>query len=80
MDDKAIHQHIDELVAREHALRDSRVSKGLDPAEQQELTRIQGQLDQSWDLLRQRNARAEQHQDPDGATERPVSEVEDYLN
>lgn len=77
---KEVHQHIDELVAREHALRDAQVGKGLDPAEQAELKRIQGQLDQAWDLLRQRNALAEQHEDPDAATERPVGEVEGYLN
>lgn len=82
MDDttKSIHEHIDELVAREHALRDAQVSKGLDPHEREELNRLEGQLDQLWDLLRQRNALAEQHEDPDAASERPVGEVEGYLN
>lgn len=77
---KEVHQHIDELVAREHALRDAQVGKGLDPAEQAELKRIEAQLDQAWDLLRQRNALSEQHEDPDAATQRPVGEVEGYLN
>lgn len=77
---KEIHEHIDELVAREHALRDAQVGKGLDPEEQRELKHIEAQLDQAWDLLRQRNALAEQHEDPDAAAERPVGEVEGYLN
>lgn len=77
---KEIHQHIDELVARERHLRDGQVGKGLDPQEQQELKGIEAQLDQAWDLLRQRNALSEQHEDPDAATERPVGEVEGYLN
>lgn len=77
---KEIHQHIDELVAREHALRDGQVGKGLDPHEQRELKHIEAQLDQAWDLLRQRNALSEQHEDPSAAAERPVGEVENYLN
>lgn len=77
---KEVHEHIDELVAREHALRDAQVGKGLDPQEQRELKSIEGQLDQAWDLLRQRNALAEQHEDPSAASERPVGEVEGYLN
>ncbi|PWJ24295.1 uncharacterized protein DUF2630 [Branchiibius hedensis] len=77
---KEVHQHIDELVAREHALRAAQVGKGLDPEEQRELKHIEAQLDQAWDLLRQRNALAEQHENPDAATERPVGEVEGYLN
>ena len=35
-------------------------------------------LDQAWDLLRQREARRNAGQDPDGASVRPVSEVEHY--
>lgn len=77
---KEIHEHIDELVAREHALRDGQVGKGLDPQEQRELKRIEAQLDQAWDLLRQRNALSEQHENPASASERPVGEVEGYLN
>ena len=37
------------------------------------------QLDQAWDLLRQRRARAEFGDDPEGASERPPGEVETYL-
>lgn len=40
---------------------------------------LEVQLDQCWDLLRQRQARRDAGQDPDGAHARPVSEVEGYL-
>jgi len=42
------------------------------------LETIQVELDQCWDLLRQRRARREFGQDPDGATVRPASVVERY--
>jgi Protein of unknown function (DUF2630) len=37
------------------------------------------QLDQAWDLLRQRRAKTEYGDDPDNATERGPGEVETYL-
>lgn len=40
---------------------------------------IERQLDQCWDLLRQRQARRDAGQDPDGAHPRPIGEVEGYL-
>ena len=42
------------------------------------LEKIQVELDQCWDLLRQRRARREFGQDPDGAKVRPASVVERY--
>ena len=42
------------------------------------LEKIQVELDQCWDLLRQRRARREFGQDPDGAKVRPASVVEHY--
>jgi hypothetical protein len=38
------------------------------------------QLDQAWDLLRQRQARREWDQDPERARERPTRVVENYEN
>lgn len=35
-------------------------------------------LDRCWDLLRQRRARTEFHQDPEAARERPADVVERY--
>jgi hypothetical protein len=42
------------------------------------LEKVQVELDQCWDLLRQRRARREFGQDPDGANVRPASIVERY--
>jgi hypothetical protein len=41
--------------------------------------RIEAQLDQCWDLLRQRQARREFGEDPAGARARSIPEVEQYL-
>jgi hypothetical protein len=40
---------------------------------------LEEQLDQCWDLLRQRQALRDAGADPDAAQARPVSEVEGYL-
>lgn len=79
MNDKSILDHIGELVAEEKQLRDSHRGKGLAGEDRQRLESIERQLDQAWDLLRQRRAREEQGEDPDQAHERPVDEVESYL-
>lgn len=79
MDDKDIFSQIDKMVQSEHELRDS-LQRGDADREQanQELRRLQGSLDQCWDLLRQRRARLEFDQDVDEAKVRPIDEVESY--
>ncbi|MDX6244006.1 MAG: hypothetical protein QOE76_1729, partial [Frankiales bacterium] len=42
------------------------------------LGQLEAELDQCWDLLRQRRARRSADQNPDEAQSRPVSEVEGY--
>lgn len=79
MNDKSILDHIGELVAEEKQLRDSHRGKGLAGEDRQRLESLERQLDQAWDLLRQRRAREELGEDPDQAHERPVDEVESYL-
>jgi Protein of unknown function (DUF2630) len=78
--ERSILNHIDELVAEERQLR-SRHSggDGLSDAERDRMQELEVQLDQAWDLLRQRRARAEFGDNPDNATERPPGEVETYL-
>lgn len=71
----ALHQQIHDLVETEHRLR----AGEMDDEARAEVERIELQLDQIWDLLRQRNARKEFGQDPDAAHARPISEVESYL-
>ena len=78
--ERSILNHIDELVAEERQLRSRHHGgEGLSDAERQRMTELEVQLDQAWDLLRQRRARAEYGDDQAGATERPPDEVENYL-
>jgi hypothetical protein len=77
MDDTSILAHIHELVEEEKQLRASH--HGLDGAGRQRLQALEEQLDQAWDLLRQRRAREDTGEDPDAAHERSVNEVEGYL-
>ncbi|GAB3987420.1 DUF2630 family protein [Actinoallomurus acanthiterrae] len=80
MQDNEILGHINELVDEEHTLRE-RLQKGdLTAAEEhQRLRSLEVQLDQCWDLLRQRRARRDVGEDPEGAESRPEGEVEGYL-
>ena len=59
-----------------------RVQHGdLDPAEEhQRLRLVEAELDQCWDLLRQRRALRETGGDPREAQVRPAGEVEGYLS
>ncbi|MFF5986257.1 DUF2630 family protein [Prauserella flavalba] len=69
---------IDALIAEERELRSHATGSGLDDAGTRRLRELEQQLDQCWDLLRQRRARAEFGDDPDQAQPRSVSEVESY--
>ena len=72
---------IHDLVAQERDLRDRLVHGEIDPAEERDRLRaIETELDQCWDLLRQRRALRETGGDPREATVRPPGEVEGYLS
>jgi hypothetical protein len=75
-----IHRHISELVDREHTLREktARQSGPTTTAELAELAAVERELDQYWDLLRQREARRRAGQDADEACLRPPAVVEAY--
>jgi hypothetical protein len=75
--DRTILAHIHELVEEEKQLRAEH--HGLDGASRQRLETLEHQLDQAWDLLRQRRAREDLGEDPNTAAERSVNEVEGYL-
>jgi hypothetical protein len=77
MDDKTILDHIHQLVEEEKTLRASH--HGLAGEDRTRLQHLEEQLDQAWDLLRQRRAREEIAESPDTAQERSVNEVEGYL-
>jgi predicted nuclease with TOPRIM domain len=77
--EKSIIEHIDALVSEERELRDRRVHELTEvDGERQRLKAIEVELDQCWDLLRQRRALREFGQDPDAAEVRPAKVVEDY--
>ena len=78
MNDKDVLRHIDDLIAEEHALRARATTPGLDETEHTRLKDLEVQLDQCWDLLRQRRARSEFGQDPNGAQTRNADVVERY--
>jgi hypothetical protein len=68
--------HIQELAHEEHRLLDL---SSRDAAQDQRLKEIQVQLDQCWDLLRQRRALRETGGDPADAHLRPPGVVEKYV-
>jgi hypothetical protein len=63
VDDKTILDHIHDLVAEEKALRGG--PHGLTSEQRHRLQHLEEQLDQAWDLLRQRRAREETGENPD---------------
>lgn len=73
--DQRVLDHIKDLIDEEQVL----YGRGdLDVTQQDRLDAIRVELDQSWDLLRQRMALREFGKDPDRATVRPASVVEKY--
>jgi len=74
-DDKSVLGHIDELVREEERL----FGQGeLADNDRERLAELKIELDQCWDLLRQRRALREFGADPDKAKVRPGKIVENY--
>jgi hypothetical protein len=79
MDQQEILGRISAMVDDEKRLRAAVADGTLDAAtERERLADVERALDQCWDLLRQRRAKAEFGEDPDGARVRPAAEVEGY--
>jgi hypothetical protein len=76
MDDKDIRSQIHSLVEEEHQLRNS---TGHTEEQRARITQLEQDLDQLWDLLRQRDAKRQYGEDPDEAKARPEPQVENYL-
>jgi flagellar biosynthesis/type III secretory pathway chaperone len=73
--DKSVLNHIDQLVKEEERL----YAKGqLNVGDQKRLAELKVELDQYWDLLRQRRALQEFAENPDKAKKRPAKIVENY--
>lgn len=68
-------QHIEELVSQEHRLQSQ---DALSEDERLRLRGVQVELDQCWDLLRQRRALRTVGEDPDKAQVRPPEIVDKY--
>lgn len=79
MDDREIASQINHLVETEHELERRHVGAGLSEDETAQLRAVEVELDQCWDLLRQRRARRSAGLDPDGASGRKSGVVEGYL-
>lgn len=78
MDDSEVLGAIDKLVQEERQLLTEAEHGGLSEEQRQRLHAAQVQLDQCWDLLRQRRARREFGQNPDDAQVRDANTVERY--
>jgi hypothetical protein len=80
VDDAEILSRVRKLVDHEHELR-AKVARGElgTEDEQAQLRRTEEELDQCWDLLRQRRAHREFGQPVESSAARPVAEVEGYL-
>jgi hypothetical protein len=73
--DASVLARIKQLVAEEHALLSA---EKRDESQHARAEAIQVELDQAWDLLRQRRALREFGGDPDQAKVRPPNVVENY--
>jgi hypothetical protein len=73
MDDRKVMEHIEKLVREEHEL-----LNGPAGDKAARLKDVSEQLDQCWDLLRQRRAKREFGDDPSSAHVRDKGTVEGY--
>jgi len=78
MDDHDLIERISQLVNEEHDLETHTSTGGVSEDETRRLRQLEVQLDQCWDLLRQRRARRDAGENPDRASSRPASTVEGY--
>jgi Protein of unknown function (DUF2630) len=76
MNDEDLLARIQSLVDEEHSLREAS-GDGQVP-DKARLKQVEENLDQCWDLLRQRRAKADSGDNPNDAEARPVNEVEGY--
>jgi hypothetical protein len=79
MDDSSIQERIDQLVTEEQELLAQGEGAGPSEERHERLEQLKIELDQCWDLLRQRRAREEFGEDPDEVKARDPEVVEDYL-
>ena len=82
MSDESIAARIERLVTEEHGLRTREQTDSSDPnaleSDKERLRAVEVELDQCWDLLRQRRALRDAGADPDRAQARDSDTVEGY--
>ena len=78
MDDQQIIQHIQTLVDEEHELLGLEEKGKIQDEQRERIKQLEVQLDQYWDLLRQRRARRHAGLNPDEAQPRDPDVVEHY--
>ena len=76
--DQPVLAHIQQLVEEEHRLFELGERGTVGDKDRQRLAKVQVELDQCWDLLRQRRALREVGLDPNLAQVRPAEVVENY--
>ena len=76
MSDQTILDHIGSLIEEEHRLKNDPAAA---PDAHARIRHLEEQLDQCWDLLRQRRAKREFGGDPGEAQVRDVKTVEGYI-
>jgi hypothetical protein len=76
MEENDILTRIHSLVEEEHTLREGTEHTAEERAR---ISKLEADLDQCWDLLRQRRAKRQYDENPDDAQPRPESTVESYL-
>jgi Protein of unknown function (DUF2630) len=79
MDDETILQRIESLSEEEQRLEESHIGEPLSEEKLARLKSVEVQLDQAYDLLRQRRARRTAGLNPDDAAIRKEGVVENYL-
>lgn len=78
MNDESALDAINRLADEEHQLRAKESAGTADDADRARIAQLEVQLDQCWDLLRQRRALRTAGRDPDEAQMRDVDTVEHY--
>jgi hypothetical protein len=76
--DQPVLAYIQKLVQEEHRLFEQGERGAVKEGDRQRLTQVQVELDQCWDLLRQRRALRDAGLDPNSAQVRPAQVVENY--
>ena len=77
-EDQTVLNQIQKLVTEEHRLYAQGTGGASSGADREQLAKIQVELDQCWDLLRQRRGLRDAGQDPGKAQVRPPVVVENY--